>query len=134
MSNKNMTLNKKLKDLDNANQKRRIVASHYLSKINNQHIILPIEVQNNKHVWHIFAVRVSNRDQFQQYLSENGIQTVIHYPIPPHKQLAYSELADLSFPIAEKIHSEIISLPISPVMTIDQVEYVIDVINNFSNK
>jgi dTDP-4-amino-4,6-dideoxygalactose transaminase len=124
----------KLKDLDNANEKRRIVASHYLTKINNQHVILPVELQNNKHVWHVFAVRVSNRNQFQQYLIENGIQTVIHYPIPPHKQLAYSELADLSFPIAEKIHSEIISLPISPVMTIDQVEYVIDVINNFSNK
>jgi dTDP-4-amino-4,6-dideoxygalactose transaminase len=121
----------KLKDLDNANEKRRKVANIYFSKIKNNHIILPVEVYNNKHVWHVFAVRVSNRDHFQQYLNENGVQTVIHYPIPPHKQLAYTELADLSFPIAEKIHREVISLPISPVITMEQVQYVIDVVNNY---
>ncbi len=121
----------KLKDLDNANEKRRKVANIYLSKIKNNHIILPFEVNNNKHVWHVFAVRVNNRDHFQQYLIENGVQTVIHYPIPPHKQLAYTELAELSFPITEKIHREVISLPISPVITMEQVQYVIDVINNY---
>lgn len=121
----------KLKDLDNANEKRRIVANQYLIKINNKNIILPVELQNNKHVWHVFAVRVSNRDEFQKYLSDKGIQTVIHYPIPPHKQLAYSELSAVSYPVSEKIHNEIISLPISPVMTTEQVEYVIEVVNNY---
>ena len=121
----------KLKDLDNANEKRRIVANQYLIKINNNNIILPVELQNNKHVWHVFAVRVSNRDEFQKYLSDKGIQTVIHYPIPPHKQLAYSELSAVSYPVSEKIHNEIISLPISPVMTTEQVEYVIEVVNNY---
>ncbi len=123
----------KLKDLDNANEKRRAVANIYLSKIKNKHIILPVELQNNKHVWHVFVVRVINRDNFQKYLNEKGIQTVIHYPIPPHKQLAYKELSGLSLPIAEKIHNEVIGLPISPVMTIEQINYIIDVVNNYLN-
>jgi dTDP-4-amino-4,6-dideoxygalactose transaminase len=121
----------KLKDLDNANEKRRLVANQYLLNINNKNIVLPVELQNNKHVWHVFAVRVSNRDDFQKYLSDKGIQTVIHYPIPPHKQLAYSELNVVSYPVSEKIHNEIISLPISPVMTKEQVDYVIEVVNNY---
>ncbi len=77
-------------------------------------------------------MRTANREHFQNYLAENGIQTVIHYPIPPHRQLAYTELAHLSLPITEKIHREVISLPISPVMPLDQVEYVIEIINNYS--
>jgi dTDP-4-amino-4,6-dideoxygalactose transaminase len=122
----------KLRDLDNANQKRRAIAELYLKGIQNPLITLPVEVVNNMHVWHVFVVRTANREHFQNYLSKNGIQTVIHYPIPPHRQLAYTELAHLSFPITEKIHLEVISLPISPVMPLDQVEYVIEVINNYS--
>jgi dTDP-4-amino-4,6-dideoxygalactose transaminase len=121
----------KLKDLDYANETRRKIANQYLNGITNPAIHLPVEGSNNKHVWHVFVVRTVNREKFQQYLSDNGIQTVIHYPTPPHKQQAYQELAPLSFPITEKIHREIISLPISPVMTMEQVNCVIDVANNY---
>jgi dTDP-4-amino-4,6-dideoxygalactose transaminase len=125
-------LSVKLRDLDNANQKRREIAELYLNGIRNPLITLPVEADNNTHVWHVFVVRTANREHFQNYLGENGIQTVIHYPIPPHRQLAYTELAHLSLPITEKIHREVISLPISPVMPLEQVQYVIDLINNYS--
>ena len=83
------------------------------------------------HVWHIFAVRTSNRNDFQAYLKQNEIQTLIHYPIPPHKQPAYKEWNNLSFPLTEEIHDTILSLPISPVMTDDEVKTVVEVINAF---
>jgi dTDP-4-amino-4,6-dideoxygalactose transaminase len=82
-------------------------------------------------VFHIFPVRVKNRDEFQKYLADNGIQTIIHYPIPPHKQEAYKEWNDRLYPITECIHDEELSLPISPTLTDEQVEYVIDVINKW---
>ena len=82
-------------------------------------------------VWHVFPVRTENRDGFQKYLTDNGIQTIIHYPTPPHKQLAYKEWNNLSFPISEEIHRTIISLPISPVMTDDEVKKVVEVVNAF---
>ena len=80
-------------------------------------------------VWHVFVVRTKERDAFQQYLSDNGVQTIIHYPCPPHKQLAYKEWNNLSYPISEEIHNTIISLPISPVMTDDEVEKVVEIVN-----
>ena len=83
------------------------------------------------HVFHIFAVRTENRDEFQKYLADNDIQTLIHYPIPPHKQECYKEWNSLSFPITEKIHREILSLPISPVMTEEEVQKVVDVVNKY---
>jgi dTDP-4-amino-4,6-dideoxygalactose transaminase len=126
-------LSVKLRDLDNANQKRREIAQLYLKGIRNPLITLPVEVENNKHVWHLFVVRTANREHFQNYLSENGIQTVIHYPIPPHHQLAYKELVNNSYPISEKIHNEVISIPISPVMSEQEVNYVIDIVNKYSN-
>jgi len=125
-------LSVKLVDLDIANQKRREIAELYLKGLRNPLITLPVEADNNTHVWHLFVVRTGKREHFQKYLAENGIQTVIHYPIPPHHQLAYTELANLSLPITEKIHREVISIPISPVMPLDQVHYVIRVINNYS--
>ena len=82
-------------------------------------------------MWHLFVVRTSRRDDFQVYLSENNIQTVIHYPTPPHKQEAYRELNGLSLPVTELIHKEVLSLPISPVMDHKQVEYVIDMVNKW---
>ena len=82
-------------------------------------------------VWHVFPVRTENRDVFQKYLTDNGIQTIIHYPTPPHKQLAYKEWNSLSFPISEEIHRTIISLPISPVMTDDEVKKVVEVVNGY---
>ena len=122
-------LSVKLKLLDEENKKRRQVAHEYLNKIMNPKIILPA-TKNAKddlsNVWHVFTVRTDNRDQFQNYLTEKGIQTVIHYPIPPHKQQAYKEWNQLSYPITEKIHEQIISLPISPVMDEEQINYLIE--------
>ena len=85
-----------------------------------------------EHVWHIFIIRIENREKLQNYLTENGVQTLIHYPIPPHKQEAYKDWNNLSFPITEQIHNEVLSLPISPVMPEDEVSVVIELINTFS--
>ncbi|MFD3275479.1 DegT/DnrJ/EryC1/StrS family aminotransferase [Aquirufa echingensis] len=123
----------KLKDLDNSNQSRSEIANRYLNEIKNPLITLPVQAKANKHVWHVFVIRTSNRDHLQDYLNQNGIQTVIHYPIPPHRQQAYSEMSKMTFPISEKIHNEVLSLPISPVMSMYQVDHVIDVINKYSN-
>ena len=124
-------LDVKLKYLDEDNNKRREIAKSYREKIKNPLIILPQTYQESAHVWHVFPIRVQNRDSFQKYLLENEIQSVIHYPIPPHKQQAYKEWNDLSFPITEKIHNEIISIPISPVMCDNDAEKVIDALNNW---
>lgn len=124
-------LDVKLKGLDADNQKRREIAAYYRENIKNPLITLPQAVDEKAHVWHIFGVRVENRDKFQKYLTENEIQTLIHYPIPPHKQEAYKEWNNLSYPITEKIHREIISLPISPVMEEDEVKKVVEVVNNY---
>jgi dTDP-4-amino-4,6-dideoxygalactose transaminase len=120
----------KLPHLDNDNAIRRRIAERYCSEIKNPNIVLPSlpdDVMQN--VWHVFPIRVQNRTEFQQYLSDNGIQTVIHYPIPPHRQPAYVEWHGLTLPITEKIHDEIISLPISPVMIEDEMARVVDVLN-----
>jgi dTDP-4-amino-4,6-dideoxygalactose transaminase len=121
----------KLKYLDEENAYRRKMAQLYLEKINNPLISLPTEAAGNYHVWHLFTVRTSNRNHFQEYLQNHDIQTVIHYPIPPHKQDAYAAWNHLSYPIAEKIHNEIISLPMSPVITEDEVHVVCEVINSY---
>ena len=119
----------KLKYLDEDNNKRREISKYYRENIKNPKIILPKTYNENSHVWHVFAVRTQKRDEFQQYLSDNQIQTIIHYPTPPHKQPAYSEWNDLSYPISEEIHNTIISLPISPVMTDCEIEKVVEVTN-----
>lgn len=124
-------LDVKLKGLDADNQKRRVIADYYRKNIKNPLITLPQAVDEKAHVWHVFGVRVDDRDAFQKYLTENEIQTLIHYPIPPHKQEAYKEWNDLSYPITEKIHREIISLPISPVMEEDEVKKMVEVVNNY---
>jgi dTDP-4-amino-4,6-dideoxygalactose transaminase len=130
-------LSVKLKRLNNDNEVRRKVAQYYIDHINNDLIKLPYKRENNvlaftDHVWHVFVVRVANREKFQKFLFDAGIQTVIHYPIPPHKQQAYPEWNNDSFPISEKIHEEIISLPISPVMTQYEVETVCKVVNSYT--
>jgi dTDP-4-amino-4,6-dideoxygalactose transaminase len=127
----------KLKRLDSDNQARRKIAQYYIDHINNDLIKLPYDKKSNvlnieDHVWHVFAVRVINREVFQKFLLEAGIQTVIHYPIPPHKQEAYAEWNNDSYPISEKIHEEIISLPISPVLTQEEVETVCKVVNSYT--
>ena len=130
-------LRAKLPHLDADNARRAEIAARYCREIANPQVTLPdnrtIEQSNNRtiltNVWHVFPVRTARRDAFQAYLSEKGIQTVIHYPIPPHRQPAYTEWHDLSLPITEKIHDTIISLPISPVMTDAEVGEVIAAVN-----
>lgn len=122
----------KLKYIDRDNDKRRKIAERYCTEITNPKITLPPLPQNcNEHVWHLFVIRTPKREQLQKYLSENGIQTLIHYPVPPHKQKAYSYYNHLSFPITEKIHEEVLSLPISPVMEEEELAKIIQVINQF---
>lgn len=130
-------LSVKLKVLDSDNQRRREIAQYYIKNIVNDAISLPfgnsaaIEGMTS-HVWHVFAVRTADRKKLQEYLSKNEIQTVIHYPIPPHKQVAYKQWNNMSFPITEKIHEEIISLPISPVMTEEEYKNVCQLVNAYS--
>ncbi|MFV5699368.1 DegT/DnrJ/EryC1/StrS family aminotransferase [Flavobacterium sp. ZT3R17] len=128
-------LNVKLPNLDADNEKRRVIAKRYLSEINNDKIILPtVASQGTKqsnHVFHLFVIRIKNRLDLQNYLHENGIETVIHYPIPPHKQKALSFWNHLSFPITEKIHNEVLSLPMSPVLTMDEVSCVVKILNKY---
>lgn len=130
-------LSVKLKNLNRDNQQRRNIAQYYLDHIQNELIILPFSKRTNIadfdfHVWHVFPIRVHERHKFQNYLSNNGIQTVIHYPVPPHKQPAYADWNNDSYLVSEKIHEEIISLPLSPVMKEDEVEYVCEVVNSYT--
>ena len=126
----------KLPHLDADNARRAEIATRYCREIGNERVTLPVEDVRREtgdgrlgNVWHVYPVRVGNRDEFQAYLTEKGVQTVIHYPIPPHRQPAYVEWHDLNLPITEKIHETIISLPISPVMTEDEVDEVIAAVN-----
>ena len=127
-------LDVKLPHLDKDNQRRREISKYYRENIKNPLIILPKTYDESAHVWHVFAVRTKNRDNFQQYLKDNDIQTLIHYPTPPHKQQAYKEWNHLTFPITEEIHKTIISIPISPVMTDEEVQYVVDKINAYKGE
>lgn len=129
-------LSVKIQYLDVENNIRRKIAHKYCNEINNKRIILPLPNECNiidlkSHVWHLFVIRTLSRDNLQKYLFENGIQTLIHYPIPPHKQLAYSEWNNDSFPITEMIHKAVLSLPISPVIDDSDVDYIISVLNNY---
>ena len=119
----------KLKYLDEVIKKRKMVAEYYLENIKNDKIILPKIITDS--VWHLFVIRCKKRDKLQQYLLENEIQTLIHYPIPPHKQKAYKEWNNLSLPITEQIHNEVLSLPISEAMGDSKIAEVIKVINKF---
>lgn len=121
----------KLAHLDADNAKRREIAKIYRQSITNPKIILPQAYDENACVWHCFVVRTDKRDEFQQYLSDNGVQTIIHYPTPPHKQGAYKEWENHSYPVSEEIHRTIISLPISPVMSDEEVNKVVEVVNAY---
>lgn len=124
-------LNVKLPFLDAENEKRRTIAKRYLSEIKNEKITLPFWDLSNNHVFHLFVIRTQNRVDLQDYLDRNGVQTVIHYPVPPHNQKALSDWNHLSFPITEKIHNEVLSLPISPVLTDDEVGFVVKIVNQW---
>ena len=121
----------KLRYLDEDNNRRRVVADCYLSHIDNPRITLPYVQDVESNVFHIFPIRCAERDKLQRYLNENGVQTIIHYPIPPHKQECYRAWNDHSYPITERIHREELSLPISPVMRDEEVQYVVETINAF---
>lgn len=127
-------LNVKLPFLDAENEKRSIIAERYLSEIKNDKIILPttsLRGTKQSHVFHLFVIRTQNRKELQDYLYKNNIQTIIHYPVPPHKQKALSNWHNLSFPITEKIHDEVLSLPISLVLTVAEVDFIIAVLNQY---
>ena len=124
-------LNCKLPYLDVDNERRRAIAKKYIAEINNEKISLPKYDGSDNHIFHLFVVRVENRNGFIDYLNRNGIGHLIHYPIPPHKQEALSEFSHLSFPTTEKIHNEVLSIPISPIMIREDVDEVISTLNNY---
>ncbi len=124
-------LDVKLKHLDEDIAMRKEVAKYYIEHIANPQIILPAINDWGAHVFHIFTIRTKKRDELQKFLMDNGVQTIIHYPIPPHKQECYREWNDLSFPITEQIHNEELSLPMSPVMTKNEVKTVVEVLNDW---
>ncbi len=126
-------LNVKLKRLDRDNNLRRAIAFKYLEGIKHKDILLPQKTnEQTEHVYHIFTVFSSRRTELQQYLKEQGIQTLIHYPIPPHRQGALKEYGNLDLPITERIHREELSLPMSPLLTDDEVKRVIAAVNSFN--
>lgn len=122
----------KLRHLDEDNSYRKSIARYYMEHITNPAIVLPQVNDWEAHVFHIFAIRCKERDRLREYLSDNHVQTIIHYPIPPHKQECYKEWNNLSLPITEKIADEELSLPISPVISIEEANEVVQLINNFS--
>ncbi|MDX6181906.1 DegT/DnrJ/EryC1/StrS family aminotransferase [Flavobacterium sp. Fl-77] len=124
-------LNLKLPNLDSDNNKRRAIAKRYLTEIKNDKISLPYWNSSKNHVFHLFVIRTPNRAALQEYLVQNNIQTMIHYPIPPHKQKAFSAWNSLSFPITEKIHNEVLSLPMSPILTESEVGFIIEILNEY---
>jgi len=129
-------LSVKLQRLNEDNQQRKTIAQYYIDNIKNPHLLLPYPgetdvLKNEDHAWHVFTVRTSQRNNFQQFLADNGIQTVIHYPIAPHHQKAYAAWNNDTYPVSEKIHEQIISLPISPVMSKEAYETVCRVVNSY---
>lgn len=124
-------LNVKLKYIQDDIDGRRKVANYYLNNIKNDNIILPTVIEEEGHVWHLFVIRTENRNSLQEYLLDNDIQTLIHYPIPIHKQQAYMEFNRLNFPLTEQIQNEVLSLPIYPNMSKEIINTIISAINNY---
>ena len=124
-------LNVKLKYIQKDISERRRVADYYLEHIINPTIILPKVINKKGHVWHLFVIRTSKRKELQKYLDNNGVQTIIHYPVPPHKQMCYKEINNLCFELTEQIHNEVVSLPISSVVSEEEMFKVVSLINRF---
>ena len=125
-------LNVKLSYLENEIVHRRDVANAYLKGINNKAIILPVKENDSAHVWHVFVIRCAHRDELQRYLADNGVQTLIHYPVPPHQQPAYKEWNEQSYPISENIHAQVLSLPIGPTVSLKEIQDIVLHLNSFS--
>lgn len=121
----------KLKYLDGEIEKRREIANYYMQNIKNKNIILPTVKNEDNHVWHLFVIRTTQRKGLQQYLIDNAVQTLIHYPLAPHKQKAYSEWNNDSYPISEQIHDEVLSLPISGVQSMEDTIKIVKIINEY---
>ncbi|EAC1827873.1 DegT/DnrJ/EryC1/StrS family aminotransferase [Escherichia coli] len=121
----------KLKYLDSDTNRRRTIAKKYLSKIKNPKIELPYIGEDENHVWHLFVIKTNYREALQRYMKDNGVQTLIHYPIPPHLQNAYSQYNKLSLPITEEIHKTVLSIPMSPTLSDEETNRVISIVNGF---
>ena len=126
----------KLRHLETEITKRRRVVKAYQEGITNKALVLPTQhcdspLTGENHVWHLFVIRCQQREALQQHLTERGIQTLIHYPIPPHHQQAYKEWSKQSYPLTEAVHQEVMSLPISPLMSEDDAQVVIAAVNSF---
>lgn len=124
-------LDVKLRHLDEDNSRRQHVAKYYYEHINNPLITMPTRLSDENNVYHIFPVLCPERDRLQQYLTENGIQTLIHYPIPPHKQECYKEWNAMSLPVTEQIHQQELSIPISQILSDDDIQQITSILNSF---
>ena len=121
----------KLRRLDADNEARRDIAERYIQGIQNVLVTTPKAKDRSGHVWHVFVVRCKTRDKLREHLSEKGVQTIIHYPIPPHRQNAYKEWSSHSYPISESLHAEVLSLPMSPLLSDDEINQVIASVNSY---
>ena len=122
----------KLSDLDVQNNRRRAIARTYLDRVKNRELHLPEWNGGEGHVFHLFTIRSKQREALVQHLTDRGIGTTIHYPIPPHRQKALKEFSGSSFPVCEQIHREILSIPVSPVLTEEEIETIITALNEFA--
>jgi dTDP-4-amino-4,6-dideoxygalactose transaminase len=128
-------LGAKLAHLDDWNERRRRIAERYLAAIDPTVVTLPRVPADTVPVWHLFVVRSPDRDRLQKHLADRGVTTLVHYPIPPHRQSAYrgTAVAGATFPVSERLHREILSLPLHPHMHREEVEMVIDAVNGFAD-
>lgn len=124
-------LNVKLQYVDRESVSRQEIADYFIKNIKNNYIVLPDPGNKGEHVWHLFVIRTDKRNELQSYLEQNGIQTLIHYPIPLYKQECYSYMSNIFLPITEQIHKEVLSLPISPVMNWNDVLKIVKVVNSY---
>jgi len=125
-------LNVKLKYLDRENHKRKEIAKYYNSNIDNKKVTLPMNVNDASHVWHLYVLRCKWRQKLQRHLFENGIQTMVHYPVPPHKQKVYAKWNALILPVTEKIHNEVLSLPMNSVLSNNEIQKVVEAVNRYA--
>ncbi len=126
-------LNVKLKHLDEDNRKRQQIAAIYYDHLKNAAVILPERMCDQGNVYHLFPIFTPERDALQAFLRDKGIEALIHYPIPPHKQQCYVRFGHLDLPVTEQMAAQELSIPISPVMTFDEAEYVTQTINSWKS-
>ena len=125
-------LNVKLTELDRDNEQRRKIAKFYLDRIKNQKLILPYYSGTRDHVFHQFVLRTSGRERFIRHMEDHGIGTLVHYPVPPHKQKALGPYNELSLPITERLHKEVVSIPLNPTLNAGSLETIVEHINTFN--